>query len=119
MEEPDPTVSAVVELRSPEEMPETASDPDAHLRAVSKLKAHLTSAGFEVHAPFHTSFSIGAKQSHFESHFGTKITVEEGLSTSVTLEDGGTELSLDPIPEDDVGIVKRIYFMAPPDWMPR
>ncbi len=119
MEEPDPTVSAVVELRAPEELPESASDPDAHLRAVSKLKAYLTSAGFEVHAPFHTSFSIGGKRSHFESYFGTKINVEDGLITSVTLDDGGTDLALDPIPDDDRGIVKRIFFMPPPDWVPR
>jgi hypothetical protein len=119
MDEPDPTVSAVVDVRSPSELPESASDPDAHQRAVSKLKAHLTSAGFEVHAPFHTSFSIGAKQSHFEKYFDTKIAVEEGLITSVTLEGGGTDLSLDPIPEEDAGIVKRIYFMPPPDFVPR
>ena len=113
----DPTVSAVVELHAPGEL--ESSDPDEYQRATSKLKAHFTSAGFEVHAPFHTSFSIGARVSTFEDYFGEKVLVEEGLVTSVTLQGGGTELPREKVPDDVGGIVKKVFFMPPPDFVPR
>jgi hypothetical protein len=113
----DPIVSAVVEMHAPGEL--ESSDPDEYQRATSKLKAHFTSAGFEVHAPFHTSFSIGAKVSQFQDYFGEHVVVEEGLVTSVTVEGGKAELDRDKIPEDVAGIVKSVFFMPPPDFVPR
>jgi hypothetical protein len=120
LDQTDPAVSAVVELRPRDELEESESDPEAYQRATSKIKAHFTSAGFEVHAPFTTSFSIGGKVSLFESYFGTRVVFEsEGLGTSITVEGGETELSLDSIPEDVSGIVKSVHFMPPPDFVPR
>ena len=120
LDQTDPSVSAVVELRPPAELEDSESDPEAYQRATSKLKAHFTSAGFEVHAPFTTNFSIGAKVSLFESYFGAKVVVDsEGLGTSVTVEGGGSELNLGSIPDDVGGIVKSVHFMPPPDFVPR
>jgi hypothetical protein len=116
LEEGDPTVSAVVELASGEER-EAAGAPGLHdNQATAQLKTHLTKAGFEVHAPFKTSFSIGAKQSLFESYFGRKITVEEGLMAVVTLEGGGRDLPLEALPDDVRPLARTISFVAPPSF---
>jgi hypothetical protein len=116
LEEGDPTVSAVVELAGGEER-EAAGAPGLHdNQATAQLKTHLTKAGFEVHAPFRTSFSIGAKQSLFESYFGRKLTVEEGLMAVVTLEGGGRDLPLEALPDDVRPLVRAISFVAPPSF---
>lgn len=120
VEQADPTVSAVVELYPPAEFLESESDAGAYQRETAKVKAHFTASGFEVHAPFTSNFSIGAKVSQFEAYFGKGVKLEDdGLFTSVTVEGGGRELDLDALPEDARAIVKSVFFMPPPDFVPR
>ena len=115
----DPTVSAVVQIASPEER-EAANVPTMHdNQALAQVKGSLTKAGFEVHAPFATSFSIGGRQSLFEKYFGQSVVVSEGLMSSVTLEGGGTELAVDALPDDIRPLVKSISFMPPPNFYDR
>ena len=66
----NPTVSAVVQMADAGAR-EAAGAPTLHdNQATAQTKAFLTKAGFEVHAPFQTSFSIGAAKSLFEEFFG-------------------------------------------------
>ena len=112
----DPTVSAVVEIASDEERA-AAGQPGLHVnQATSQLKAHLTKVGFEVHAPFNTTFSIGGKQSLFEEYFGQKIVVDQGLISTVTVEGGGNQLSLDAMPDDMRAFVRSVSFVSPPSF---
>ena len=116
LEEGNPTVSAVVTLASAEER-EAAGAPGLHdNQATSQVKTHLTKAGFEVHAPFVSSFSIGGTQSLFEDYFGTKLTVDEGLISEVSLEDGGRDLPVAPLPDDVRPLVRSIAFVSPPSF---
>jgi len=116
LDQADPTVSAVVEVASDEER-EAAGQVGLHVnQATSQLKAHLTKAGFEVHAPFNTTFSIGGKQSLFEEYFGQKVVVDEGLISTVTVEGGGKELSLDTMPDDMRAFVHSVTFVSPPSF---
>lgn len=113
----DPTVSAVVELASEDERA-AAGVPGLHdNQATAQLKANITKAGFEVHAPFQTSFSIGAKKSLFEEFFGQKLEIDEGLLGIVTIaEDGSQELSLDTVPDDVKPYVRSVKFVSPPSF---
>jgi hypothetical protein len=112
----DPSLSAVVQLANAEER-EAAGAPGLHdNQATAQSKSHFTKAHFEVHAPFQTSYSIGAKRSHFEEYFGQKLIVEEGLLTSVTLEDGSRELTLDTVPDEVRPLIRSIFFTPPPDF---
>jgi len=116
LDKADPTVSAVVELASEEERT-AAGQPGLHdNHATSQLKANLTKAGFEVHAPFQTSFSIGAKKSLFEEFFGQKLLIDEGLLGIVTIDGGAQELSLDNVPDDVKAYVHSIAFVSPPSF---
>lgn len=116
LEEGDPTISAVVQLASAAER-EDAGAPGLHdNQATATIKTHLTKAGFEVHAPFHSSFSIGGKQSLFESYFGQKLTVDEGLISEVSVEGGGRDLSVEALPDDVRPLVRSISFVSPPSF---
>ncbi len=116
LEEGNPTVSAVVALASAEER-EAAGAPELHdNQATAQVKTHLTKAGFEVHAPFHDSFSIGGTQSLFEEYFATKLTVDEGLISEVSLESGGRDLPVEALPDDVRPLVRSISFVAPPSF---
>jgi hypothetical protein len=116
LEEGNPTVSAVVELASAEER-EAAGAPGLHdNQATATIKTHLTKAGFEVHAPFVNSFSIGGTQSLFEEYFGTKLTVDEGLISEVSLESGGRDLPVGALPDDVRPLVRSISFVSPPSF---
>jgi len=116
LDQADPTVSAVVELASDEER-DAAGMPGMHAnQATSQLKANLTKAGFEVHAPFQTRFSIGAKKSHFEEYFGQKLVVDEDLLGIVTIDGGSQELPLDAVPDDVKVFVHSIAFVSPPSF---
>lgn len=120
IDETDPTISAVVELHPAGDLPEALGDRDEYQRQTAMLKAHFTAAGFEVHAPFTSSFSILAKISQFQDYFGDRVTLEDdGVFTSVVLEGGGRALNLDPVPEEGRQIVKAVSFMPPPDFVPR
>ena len=120
IDESDPTISAVVELHPPGDLPDALGAPDEYQRQTAMLKAHLTAAGFEVHAPFASSFSIGAKISQFVDYFGDPVKMEDdGVFTSITVEGGGRELNLEPVPEEGRQMVKAIHFMPPPDFFPR
>ena len=117
LDQADPTVSAIVEIASDEER-EAAGMPGMHAnQATAQLKASLTKAGFEVHAPFATSFSIGAKMSLFEEYFGQKLEIDEGLLGIVTIAGGGgQELSLDTVPDDVRPFIRRVSFVSPPSF---
>ncbi|HEX2274686.1 MAG TPA: hypothetical protein VHG90_12505 [Acidimicrobiales bacterium] len=115
----DPTVSAVVQMADAGER-EAAGAPGLHdNQATAQTKSFLTKAGFEVHAPFQTSFSIGAAKSLFEEFFGRKLVVEEGLIASVTVDDGGRELPVDALPDEVRPLVRSISFVPPPDFTNR
>lgn len=116
MDAPDPTVSAVVQMTNAEERA-AAGAPELHdNQATAQVKGWFTKAGYEVHAPFQTSFSIGAKQSLFEETFGTTLVLEEGLTSSVTVEGGGRDLDVDRLPEEIRQLIKTISFIPPPDF---
>lgn len=103
----DPIVSAVVQL-AVERNGLTQQD-------IAKAKGHFTSAGFEVHAPLGTSFSIGGKRSLFERVFGQSLSVdEETIGAVVTTEGGGLELSISALPDEIRVQVKAVSFMPPP-----
>ena len=109
-------MSAVVELASSEER-EASGAPGLHdNQATATAKTHLTKAGFEVHAPFVNSFSIGGTQSLFEEYFGTKLTVDEGLISKVSLESGGHELPVAALPDDVRPLIRSISFVSPPSF---
>ena len=115
----NPTVSAVVQMADAGDR-QAAGAPELHdNQALAQTKAYLTKAGFEVHAPFQTSFSIGAAKSLFEEYFGRQVMVEEGLISSVTLDGGGRELPVDALPDDIRPLVKSISFVPPPDFTNR
>jgi len=115
----NPTVSAVVQMADAVER-EAAGVPGLHdNQATAQTKTFLTKAGFEVHAPFQTSFSIGAARSLFEEFFGRKLVIEEGLITSVTLDGGGLELPVDALPDEVRPLVRSISFIPPPDFTNR
>ena len=109
-------MSAVVEMASAEER-EAAGAPGLHdNQATATAKTHLTKAGFEVHAPFTNSFSIGGTQSLFEEYFGTKLTVDEALISEVSLESGGRDLPVGALPDDVRPLVRNISFVSPPSF---
>ncbi|HEX2047090.1 MAG TPA: hypothetical protein VHF27_04950 [Acidimicrobiales bacterium] len=115
----NPTVSAVVQMADAGER-EAAGAPGLHdNQATAQVKSFLTKAGFEVHAPFQTSFSIGAAKSLFEEFFGRKLVVEEGLISSVTVDGGGRELPVDALPDEVRPLVRSIAFVPPPDFTNR
>ncbi len=117
LDQADPTVSAIVEIAGDDER-EAAGMPGLHAnQATSQLKATLTKAGFEVHAPFQTTFSIGAKKSLFEEYFAQELEIDEGLLGVVTVTaTGGQELSLDAVPDDVRVFVRRVAFVSPPSF---
>lgn len=103
----DPNVSAVVQLAA-ERNGLTQQD-------IAKAKGHFTAAGFEVHAPLGTSFSIAGKRSLFERVFGQSIMVdEETIGAVATVEGGGLELPTSALPDDVRAQVKGVSFMPPP-----
>jgi hypothetical protein len=115
----DPTINAVVTILPKEERrtesPEGGVPLSEDLRVVGLVKSRLTSAGFEVHAPFTGQFSIGAKKSQFEAYFGTKVNVDDSqLIRTITTEGGGYDLPLDGLPDELKGLVKSISFPPPP-----
>lgn len=116
MDAPDPTVSAVVQMTSAPEREATGAAELHDNQATAQVKGWFTKAGFEVHAPFATSFSIGAKQSLFEEIFKTHLVIDEGLTASVTLEGGGRELDKALLPEEVGELIKSITFIPPPDF---
>ena len=101
----EPWVSAVVTLAVP------AND----LASISPVKAHFTSAGFEVHAPLGSSFGIAGPKSQFEKVFDRALLVsDENLVTTVTTQDGDLDLPLDSLPENLRATVESVRFVEPP-----
>ncbi len=97
--------------------PESGIPLSEDLRAIGLAKQRLTTAGFEVHAPFTGKFSIGARKSVFEKFFGAEVLVDDSqLIRIVTAASGGYELPLDNLPDDLKGLVDSIAFTPPPDW---
>lgn len=104
----DPVVSAVVTLKEGD-----AGGPSQETTA--RIKAWFGNRGFEVHAPFFASFSIGGRQSLFEEVFGDRLVVDqESLATSVTTAEGGMDLSMAQLPDEVRGEVVSVAFMPPP-----
>ena len=104
----DPVVSAVVTLKQ-----DDAGAPTQETTA--RIKAWFGTAGFEVHAPFFASFSIGGRQSLFEEVFGDRLMVDtESLAATVTTADGSSELRLAQLPEEVRADVVSVAFMPPP-----
>ncbi len=86
-----------------------------HENPIARAKSYFTSAGFEVHAPLRSSFSIAGRRSLFESFFGDRVVVdEEVLGGSVTTGAGGSELALDRLPEEIRTLVEKISFPPSP-----
>ncbi|MGH9278616.1 MAG: hypothetical protein ACRD12_11000 [Acidimicrobiales bacterium] len=117
----DPTISAVVSILPKDKRatntPESGVPLSEDLRAIGLAKSRLTSAGFEVHAPFTGKFSIGAKRTVFEEFFGETVVVDDAqLGRSVTVESGGYELPLDKLPDDLRGLLASVAFVPPPDF---
>ena len=117
----DPTISAVVTIlpkdKRSTDTPESGVPLSEDLRAIGLAKSRLTSAGFEVHAPFTGKFSIGAKRTLFEEYFGEKVVVDDTqLIRSVTVESGGYALPLDNLPNELQGLIGSVEFMPPPDF---
>lgn len=101
----EPWVSAVV----------TLSVPASDLAAITPVKGHFTSAGFEVHAPLGSSFGIAGPKSQFETTFNVVLVVsDENLVTTVTTESGDMNLPLDPLPDNLRAVVESIRFIDPP-----
>ncbi len=101
----EPLVSAMV----------TLSVPANDMASISPVKGHFTTAGFEVHAPLGSSFGIAGPKSLFEKTFGQPIVVnDQELVTSVTVEGGGYELPLDPLPEEVRSVIESVRFVEPP-----
>ena len=101
----EPLVSALV----------TLSVPANDMASISPVKAHFTTAGFEVHAPLGSSFGIAGPKSLFEKIFGQTLVVnDQELVTSVTVAGGGYDLSLAPLPENVRGVVESVRFIEPP-----
>ena len=115
----NPTVSAVVQMADAGAREAAGAPPLHDNQATAQTKAFLTKAGFEVHAPFQTSFSIGAAKSLFEEFFGRTLVVEEGLITSVTVDGGGLDLPVDALPDEVRPLVRSISFIPPPDFTNR
>jgi hypothetical protein len=117
----DPTISAVVSILPKDKRstatPESGIPLSEDLRAIGLAKSRLTSAGFEVHAPFTGMFSIGAKKSVFEEYFGDKVRIDDSqLIRKVTNSSGGYDLPLDNLPDDLRGLVGSVEFTPPPDF---
>ena len=111
-------ISAVVTIRPPTAPPPSGQE-GRDFPAISKVKSHLTSAGFEVEAPLGRTFTIAGGRSRFEGFFGEPVVVEDdGFRRSVTTEGGGRDLSLDALPEEVREKVESISFLPPPDFPP-
>lgn len=81
----------------------------------ARARTYFTSAGFEIHAPLGTMFSIGAARSRFESFFEARLVVdEEHLGAPMTTESGGRDLPLDGLPEEIQRLVERVSLPLPP-----
>lgn len=100
---------------SPEAAP-AGTDVAGQGSAVAAVKAFFTRAGFEVHAPVGTTFSIAATLSHFEDFFGQHLVVDEDeLGAPVSVADGARQLSLEALPDDVRALVEEISFLPPPE----
>lgn len=116
----DPTLSAIVTILPKDQRstatPESGIPLSEDLRAIGLAKGRFTSAGFEVHAPFTGTFSIGAKRSVFEEFFGETVVVDDAqLGRSVKTASGSYDLPLDKLPDDLRGLVGSVAFTPPPD----
>ena len=93
----------------------TLSVPANDLASISPVKGHFTSAGFEVHAPLGASFGIAGPKSLFEKLFDLTLVVnEQDMITTVTVEGGGYDLPLDPLPENVRSVIESLRFIDPP-----
>lgn len=100
---------------SPEIAPAGTGVPESG-SATARAKGFFTRAGFEVHAPVGTSFSIAARRSHFEAFFGQSLVVDESqLGSPVTTAAGDRELPLGVLPDDVAHIVRSVAFLPPPE----
>lgn len=114
MPEDEPFLSADVAIRPT--VSEAGDESPPNQETLAKVKAHFTSSGFEVHAPFWSRFSIAGRRSFFEQFFGTRLVVdEEALIQTVTTETGERELPVVVLPPEVRQHVASISFIPPPD----
>ena len=84
--------------------------------STARVRGYFTNAGFEVHAPFGETFSIGAGRSRFESFFAVRLVVdEERLGAPMTTKQGGQDLPLVGLPEEIQRLVTSISLPRPPE----
>ena len=101
----EPWVSAVVTLSV------GAND----MAAITPVKGHFTTAGFEVHAPLGATFGIAGPKSQFETTFGRELLVnDQELVTTVTTIEGESDLPLDALPDNIRSVVESVRFIEPP-----
>ncbi len=83
---------------------------------LARTKAYFTKAGFEVLAPLGLTFAIGNRKSRFETFFGLSLMLNDDvLGNPVTLEGGGRELPVEPLPDEIREMVESITLPEPPD----
>ena len=93
----------------------TLAVPANDMASITPVKGHFTSAGFEVHAPLGATFSIAGPKSLFDRTFDEDLQVnDQELVASVTTRDGGSQLPLDPLPENLRNVVESVSFLPPP-----
>ncbi|CAN5718282.1 hypothetical protein BH20ACT1_BH20ACT1_05180 [soil metagenome] len=83
---------------------------------LARAKAYFTKAGFEVHAPLGMAFSIGNRKSRFETFFGQELLLESDvLGSPATVDGGGRDLAVEPLPDEIREMVEWIRLPEPPD----
>ena len=83
---------------------------------LAKAKGYFTKAGFEVHAPLGSTFSIAGRRSQFEELFGQRVVVDEdSFFSPVTTAEGTQELPLEPLPDEIRALVQAVSFPPPPE----
>ena len=84
--------------------------------AMARVKGYFEKAGFEVHAPIGTTFSIAARRSYFEQFFGSRLIVdEEHFFAPVTTAGGGDQLAVDVLPGEIRDLVQSVSLPPPPE----
>lgn len=91
--------------------------PAGQSSLMARAKGHFTRAGFEVHAPFGNSFSIGGRKSQFERFFDRPLVIdEERLGGPVTTAEGERSLPVERLDAEVREMVESIAFPPPPDF---
>ena len=132
MNEPEPSLSALVVLRPARGSLEasdriTSANVDEYLpdpEAVERAIRWFRDAGFGVGSPFGLSLSIVGPPSLFRQTFGTSVQLPDPFASPPgTKSSEGVTLPLDPLPPDVRDAIETVEFTPPPafgptDYMP-